>query len=146
MRSIMLGPLLAASLVACNSTRPVSVADRAALAAHESQWGARSFHSYTFDYSEQQFNSNYNVHITVRDDTVESVIDKQTAEPPNVPHTWPTIDVLFQEADFAIGRDDITVGLGYEDQFGYLTLLSETSGRSGGGGFVARTSNLQPLE
>lgn len=146
MRSVTLGLVVASSLVACNTTRPVSDSDRAALAAHESQWGARSFHSYTFDYSEQQFSTSYNVHITVMDDTVASVIDKQTGEPPDVPHNWPTIDVLFSEADFAIDRDDVIVGLGYDDQYGYLTLFSETSGRSGGGAFVARTSNLQAIE
>ncbi len=51
-------------------------------------------------YSEQQPNTNYNVTITVMNDTVESVIDE----------------------------------------------TRETSGNSGCGGFVARTSNLHPIE
>lgn len=146
MRSFMLGFLAAFALVTCDATSPVSDADRAALTAHESQWAARSFHSYSFDYSEQQFNTSYNVNITVRDDTVESVIDKETGQPPALPHNWPTIDVLFNEADFAIDQDNVSVSFDFDEQYGYLTLLRETSGNSGGGGFIARTSNLQPIE
>jgi uncharacterized protein DUF6174 len=145
-RSIVLYALVSCALLACDSTRAVSDADRAALAAHESQWAARSFHSYSFDYSEQQLGSSYNVQITVLDDTLSSVIDKQTGEPPTVPHNWPTIDVLFNEADFAVDQDYITVSLDYDDQYGYLTLFTETSSNSGGQGFIARVSNLQPIE
>jgi hypothetical protein len=145
MRSIVACLAVAASLAACDTTRPVSDADRAALQAHEMQWGQRDFHSYEFDYSESQLSTNFNVHITVVNDTVTNVIDKNTGQPPTVPRTWPTIDALFNEADFAVRESDISVSLEYNDQYGYPTLFSIT-GNNPGGNFLARVSNLQPLQ
>jgi hypothetical protein len=143
MRSIVVCLAMAVSLAACDPTRPVSDADRAALEAHETQWGARDFHSYEFDYSETQSTTSFNVHITVVNDTVATVIDTQTGQPPAVPRTWPTIDDLFNEADFAVNEDGISVSLEYDDQYGYLTLFRITSNNSGGG-FLARMSGLTP--
>jgi hypothetical protein len=99
MRSLLVALIAAATLtaVACDTTRPVTAADRAALQQHEDQWAQRSFHSYVFDYSETEISTSYNVRITVQNDTVASVIDLQTGEPPLVPRTWPTIDDLFIE-------------------------------------------------
>jgi hypothetical protein len=144
MRSIVVCLAMAASLAACDSTRPVSDSDREALQAHEMQWEQRDFHSYEFDYSESQLNTNFNVHITVVNDTVATVIDMNTGQPPAVPKSWPTIDALFNEANFAVNQDDISVSIEYNEQFGYPTLLSLTD-NSPGGGFLARASNLQPL-
>jgi hypothetical protein len=134
---------MAASLAACDSTRPVSDADRAALEAHEAQWGQRDFHSYEYDYSESQSTTSFNVHITVVDDSVVTVIDTQTGHPPAVPRSWPTIDDLFNEADFAVNEDDISVSLEFDDQYGYVTLFRITSNNAGGG-FLARASGLAP--
>jgi hypothetical protein len=145
MRSVIVWLALAASLAACDTSRPVSATDKAALVQHENQWAARSFHSYSFDYSEQQFTNSYNVHITVLNDTVATVIDPQTGQPPAVPRTWPTIDALFNEADFAAQESGITVRFEFDDQFGYITLLSIQS-TNAGSSFLARASNLQPLE
>ena len=145
MRAPIVCLLIGVALVACDTTRPVSDADRAALQAHETQWGQRDFHSYEFDYSESQLNTNYNVHITVVNDTVSNVIDKNTGQPPAVPRTWPTIDALFNEADFAVQESGISVSLEYDDQYGYLTLFSITDNNPGGS-FLARASNLQPLQ
>jgi hypothetical protein len=143
MRAVIVCLLTMVSLAACDTTRPVSDADRAALQAHEEQWGQRDFHSYEFDYAESQLSTNYNVHITVVNDTVATVIDTQTGQPPAVPRTWPTIDALFNEANFAVDEDDISVSLEYNDQYGYPTLFSIT-GNNPGGSFLARVSNLTP--
>ncbi|MBK5187676.1 MAG: hypothetical protein JJD97_05485 [Gemmatimonadaceae bacterium] len=145
MRWFLMCLALGASLAACNTTRALSATDRAALTAHENQWAARSFHSYSFDYSEQQLGTSYNVHITVEDDTVATVVESPGGQPPAVPRTWPTIDALFSEADFAVQQGGITVSLEYDEQYGYPTLLSLQS-NSPGGGFLARVSNLQPLQ
>jgi hypothetical protein len=142
MRSVVVCFIVAATVLACDTTRPVTATDRAALQAHEDQWAQRTFHSYVFDYSETQLSMNYNVRITVQDDTVASVIDQQTSQPPAVPRTWPTIDALFNEADFAVLQGGVS--LEYNDQFGYLTLFSIQSNNPGGQ-FLARVSNLQPL-
>jgi hypothetical protein len=142
MRSAVVCFIVAATVLACDTTRPVTATDRAALQAHEDQWAQRTFHSYVFDYSETQLSMNYNVRITVQNDTVATVIDLQTGQPPAVPRTWPTIDALFNEADFAVLRGGVS--LEYNDQFGYLTLFSIQSNNPGGQ-FLARVSNLQPL-
>jgi hypothetical protein len=143
MRSYIVGLLVVASLAACDTTRSLSTSDRAALTAHEEQWDARDFHSYSFDYSQSSLGRAYNVHIEVQDDTVASVVDTDTGEPPATPMTWPTIDGLYNEAEAAVQQDNYTVTLAYDDQYGYPTLLSITSNNPGGG-FVARVSNLQP--
>ncbi len=145
MRSLLVSLIAAATLaaVACDTTRPVTAADRAALQQHEDQWAQRSFHSYVFDYSETEINTNYNVRITVLSDTVASVIDLQTGEPPVFPRTWPTIDELFNEADYAVL--DGGVSLEYNDQYGYLTFFS-IQNNNPAGQFLARVSNLQPLD
>ena len=144
MRALLLS-LMAATLaaVACNTTRPVTAADRAALQQHEDQWAQRTFHSYVFDYSETQINTNYNVRITVQNDTVASVIDLHTGQPPALPRTWPTIDALFNEADFAVLQGGVF--LEYDDQYGYLTFFS-IQNNNPAGQFLARVSNLQPLD
>jgi hypothetical protein len=145
MRSFLVSLIAAATFtaVACDSTRPVTAADRAALQQHEDQWAQRRFHSYVFDYSVTEINTNYNVRITVQNDTVANVIDLQTGEPPVVPRTWPTIDELFNEADFAVLQGGVS--LEYNDQYGYLTLFS-IQNNNPGGQFLARVSNLQPLD
>ena len=145
MRALMVVLLLGAGLIACNGTRPVSDTDRAALAAHEAQWAARSFHSYAYDYSETQLSRNFNARITVVNDTVSSVIDPQTGQPPATPRTWPTIDGIFGEADLAVQEGNFTISIEYDDTYGYPTLFSAQSNNPGGGELV-RTSNLQPLE
>lgn len=145
MRSFLVSLAMASALVACNPTKAVSDADKAALQAHEAQWGARSFHSYSFDYSEAQFSTNYNVHITVQADTVAEVLDSQTGQPPAVPRTWPTIDGLFNEADLVVEEGGFSISLEYDDQYGYPTLFDVQS-RNPGGGLIARTSNLQPIQ
>ena len=110
MRSILVSLVVAATVAAaaCDSTRPVDAADRAALTEHEAQWAGRSFHSYVFDYSETQISTNYNVRITVENDTVATVIDLNTGQPPTTPRTWPTMDALFNEADFAVLQGGVT--------------------------------------
>jgi hypothetical protein len=145
MRSLLVSLLLAATVVAaaCDTTRAVTATDRAALQQHEQQWAQRSFHSYIFDYSETQLSTNYNVQITVVNDTVASVIDLNTGQPPTAPRTWPTIDALFNEADFAVLQGGVS--LEYDDQYGYITLFS-IQNNNPGGQFLVRVSNLQPLE
>ena len=145
MRAIVVGMLIIGSLVACDTTRSLSDSDRAALTQHEAQWDARSFHSYSFDYSQSSVGRTFNVHIDVQDDTVADVVDIGTGQPPEDPISWPTIDGLFNEADAAVQQNDFTVSLAYDDQYGYPTLLSITSNNPGGG-FVARVSNLQPAQ
>jgi hypothetical protein len=143
MRSIVVGVVAAATVIACNSTRPVTADERAALQQHEAQWAQRSFHSYVFDYSEAQLNTNYDVRITVRNDTLSDVIDLQTGHAPVVPRSWPTMDALFNEANFAVQQGGATFE--YDEQYGYLTLFRVVSNNSGSG-FLARISNLQPLQ
>jgi hypothetical protein len=142
MRSVVVSFVVAATVLACDTTRPVTATDRAALQQHEDQWAQRSFHSYVFDYSETQLSMNYNVRITVQNDTVVTVADLQTGQPPAVPRTWPTIDALFNEADFAVLQGGVS--LEYNDQYGYPTLFSIQSNNPGGQ-FLVRVSNLQPL-
>jgi hypothetical protein len=145
MRSYLVSLVVAATVVAaaCDTTRPVTATDRAALQQHEALWAQRSFHSYVFDYSETQLSTSYNVQITVANDTVAGVIDLNTGHPPTIPRTWPTIDALFNEADFAVLQGGVT--LEYNDQLGYLTLFSIQSNNPGGQ-FLVRVSNLQPLQ
>ena len=144
MRSRLASLAMAATVViaACDTTRPVTATDRAALQQHEQQWAQRSFHSYVFDYSETQISTNYNVQITVVNDTVASVIDLNTGQPPTTPRTWPTMDGLFNEADYAVLQGGVS--LEYDDQYGYLTLFS-IQNNNAGGTFLVRVSNLQPL-
>jgi hypothetical protein len=142
MRSAAVYFVVAATVMACTSTRAVTAAERTALQQHEDQWAQRSFHSYVFDYSETQLSTSYNVRITVQNDTVASVIDIQTGRPPVVPRTWPTINALFNEADFAVRQGGVSFE--YNEQYGYLTLFSVQSNNPGGQ-FLARVSNLQPL-
>jgi hypothetical protein len=144
MRSVLVSLLLATTVAAaaCDTTRAVTATDRAALQQHEAQWAQRSFHSYVFDYSETQVSTNFNVQITVVDDTVSDVVDLNTGQPPTTPRTWPTIDALFNEADFAVRQGGVS--LEYDDQFGYVTLFS-IQDNNPGGQFLARVSNLEPL-
>lgn len=142
MRSLVVSLVLAIALFGCDTTRPVTAADRAALQQHEDQWAQRSFHSYVFDYSETQISTNYNVRITVQDDTVATVIDLNTGKPPTTPRTWPTMDGLFNEANYAVRQGGVS--LEYNEQYGYLTLFSIQSNNPGGQ-FLVRVSNLQPL-
>ena len=145
MRSVLVCLVAAATVVtlACDTTRAVTATDRAALQQHEAQWAQRSFHSYVFDYSETQISTNYNVRITVVNDTVANVIDLNTNQPPTAPRTWPTMDALFNEADFAVLQGGVS--LEYNDQYGYITLFS-IQNNNPGGQFLVRVSNLQPLE
>jgi hypothetical protein len=145
MRPALVSLIVAATIIvaACDTTRAVTATDRAALQQHEQQWAQRSFHSYVFDYSETQLSTNYNVQITVVNDTVASVIDLKTGQPPTTPRTWPTIDALFNEADFAVLQGGVS--LEYDDQYGYITLFS-IQNNNPGGQFLVRVSNLQPID
>jgi uncharacterized protein DUF6174 len=142
-RLVSLGVAMTIAIAACDTTRAVTATDRAALQQHEEQWAQRDFHSYVFDYSETQLSTNYNVRIAVDDDTISSVIDLNTGQPPTTPRTWPTMDALFNEADFAVLQGGVS--LEYDDQLGYITLFS-IQNNNPGGQFLVRVSNLQPLE
>ena len=143
MRSLGVCLAVAATAFGCTTTRAVTADERASLQQHEAQWAQRSFHSYDFDYAETQLSTSYNVHITVHNDTLASVVDLQTGQPPTVPRTWPTIDALFNEADFAVRQGGVTFE--FDEQYGYPTLFNVQSNNPGGG-FLARVSNLRPLE
>jgi hypothetical protein len=145
MRSIFVCVAIVISLAACEGTRAVTAGDKQELAEHEAQWDGRSFHSYRFDYSEAQLNSNFNVRITVLNDTVATAIDTTTGKAPPVPRSWPTMDDLFGEATFFANNGDYTLSIDYDDTFGSITLISAQPSRAGGG-FLARVANLQPLE
>ncbi|HSU94449.1 MAG TPA: DUF6174 domain-containing protein [Gemmatimonadaceae bacterium] len=142
-RLVSFAVAVAVAVTACDTTRAVTATDRAALQQHEQQWGQRSFHSYVFDYSETQLSTNYNVQITVVNDTVANVIDLNTGQPPTAPRTWPTIDALFNEADFAVLQGGVS--LEYDDQYGYITLFS-IQNNNPGGQFLVRVSNLRPID
>jgi hypothetical protein len=53
------------------------------------------------------------------------------------------MDALFNEADFAVLQGGVS--LEYDDQLGYITLFS-IQNNNPGGQFLARISNLHPLE
>jgi hypothetical protein len=142
MRLLLVSLAITATVLACDTTRPVTADERAALTQHEDQWDQRSFHSYAFDYSETQLNTTFNVRITVQSDTVADVVDLQTGDPPSVPRTWPTMDQLFNEANFAVTQGGVRFE--FNDQFGYLTLFNVQSNNPGGE-FLVRVSNLEPL-
>ena len=142
-RLVSLLVAIAVVAAACDTTRAVTATDRAALQQHEQQWAQRTFHSYVFDYSETQLSTNVNVRITVVNDTVASVIDLNTGQPPTTPRTWPTMDALFNEADFAVLQGGVS--LEYDEQYGYITLFSIQNNNSGGQ-FLVRVSNLQPID
>ncbi len=143
MRSMVLGVAAALCVIACEGTRAVTAADKATLAEHEAQWGQRSFHSYSFDYSETQLSTSYNVRITVANDTVSSVIDTTTGHPPPVPRSWPTMDDLFGEATFFANNGAYSVSFDYDESYGNLSLISAQPSNAGGG-FLARVANLHP--
>ena len=145
MRSICLLLAMAVTVGACEGTRAVTAADKQALAEHKTEWGQRSFHSYTFDYSEAQLSTSYNVRITVINDTISTVIDTTTGVAPRIPRTWPTIDDLFGEADFFANNGNYSVSLDYDETYGYITLLSAQP-TNAGGGFLARAANLHPIQ
>lgn len=147
MRAFVVSLVVAGALAACGGDGPVSVAAQVELAQHEALWQQRGFHSYTFDLVQQQFGGTENVHVTVQADSVAGVIDNETGMPPVQPMGTPTVDDLFADANGAITHKELSVGLEFNDQIGYLTLYTVNSRLNNPGGpYSAKISNLTPVE
>jgi hypothetical protein len=147
MRSFVVCVVVAASVAACDTPMSASLAEVATFTQHQTQWANRTFHSYTFDYTQIKFGQTSDVHITVQADTVALVVDAVTGAPADPRIPWPTIDGLFAIAQEALQIQGETVRLQYNEQFGYPTIFSENSNPPNpGGGFSATVANLQPLQ
>jgi len=147
MKAFVVSVVIVGVLAACNGDGATSVAAQAELAQHEAIWHQRDFHSYTFDFVQQQFGMTENLHVTVHADTVASVIDNDTGMPPTVPVHAPTIDELFGDANGAITNKALSVSLEFDDQLGYLTLYAVSAKVSTPAGpYSAKVSNLAAIE
>jgi hypothetical protein len=146
MRPFVVCLAVLASLTACDGSSSTSATGIGLeLSIHKAQWAKRGFHDYAYDYANAGPIGAANVHVTVRADTVESLIDATTGMAPAFPLSVPTIDALFGIADAALGAKHTTVKLEFDSQFGYPTLVSAVDDNPGGP-FVARVSNLQPTQ
>jgi len=135
------------SLTACDGSSSTGAfhGNRLELSMHEAQWAKRGFHDYTFDYTNEGPLFEANVHVTVRADTVASLIDATTGMAPQFPVFVPTIDALFGIADAALSAKNTTVNFEFDSQFGNPTLVSAWDNNPGGP-FVATVANLQPTQ
>ena len=147
MRTFVVCLAVMGSLTACDGSSSTSAVhgNRLPLSMHEAQWAKRGFHDYAFDYTNAGPIGAANVHVTVRADTVASLIDATTGMAPAFPVFAPTIDALFGVADAALSAKHTTVNLEFDSQFGYPTLVSAANSNPGGP-FVARVANLQPTQ
>jgi len=144
MRSILLGLALAGALLACRSVSDVSVGAQLSLDLHEAKWKQRTFTSYTCDLAQERFGVRSNVHITVHDTTIVSVIDNATGLPPQVDLGSTTIDGLYAAAQSVVGSKYTTLEIEFNEQYSYPTLVS-MSNNDPGGPYTAQVSNLSPL-
>lgn len=146
MRPFVVCLAVLASLAACDDSSSTSATGISLeLSIHKAQWAKRGFHDYTYDYVNAGPLGAANVHVTVRGDTVASLIDATTGMAPEFPVSVPTIDALFGIAGAALGAKHSTVSLEFDSQYGYPTLVSAVS-NTPGGPFVARVSNLHPTQ
>src|SRR5450432_1063877 len=146
MRPFVVCLAVLASLTACDGSSSTSAIGLSLdLSIHKAQWSKRGFHDYTYDYANAGPLSAANVHVTVRADTVASLIDTTTGMAPEFPLSVPTIDALFGIAGAALSAKNTTVNIESDSQFGYPTVVS-ASNSNPGGGFAARVSNLQPTQ
>lgn len=146
MRPFLVCLAVLASLAACDGSSSTSATGVGLdLSIHKAQWAKRGFHDYTYDYVNAGALGRANVHVTVRADTVASLIDATTGVAPEFPLSVPTIDTLFEIAGAALRAKHMTVGLEFDPQFGYPTLVSAWNGDPCGP-FVARVSKLQPTQ
>jgi hypothetical protein len=144
MRAFVVSLVIAGVLAAC-SDGPVSVAAQVELTQHEALWHQRSFHSYDFDLVKQQFGGTNNLHVSVRADSVDHIIDNDTGLPPVFPVGALTVDDVFADANGAITHKNLDVSLEFDEQYGYPTLLA-TNSTNPGGPFSAKLSNLVPTQ
>jgi hypothetical protein len=145
MRTFVVGFAVAAVLSACGDS--VGVAEQAELARHEAQWQERTFHSYDFDLVEDKFGSTYNLHVSVRADSVAQIIDNDTGQPPIFQVGAMTVDDVFADANSTITSKSVKVGLEFDEQYGYPTLYTVRSiANTPGGPFSAALSNLTPVQ
>lgn len=147
MRTFVVSLVIASLLAACSGDGPVSVAAQVELTQHEAMWHQHGFHSYDFDLVENKFGGTYNVHVSVRGDSVDHMIDYATGLPPTVPVAALTVDEIFAEASNAITRKDLQVGLEFDEQYGYPTHYTVMSVHGNPGGpFSAALSHLSPAQ
>jgi hypothetical protein len=145
MRSLVACLVAALLVVGCdNSTTSPSTA-ALQLAQRETQWSALNLHSYTYDYTYQWFDIPLEARITVRNDSITSVVDRATGEPFDAQFAadWHTVDGLFGVARDLLGSKGARVVVQYDEQDGYPTSLS-ASWNNPGGGFSATVTNFQP--
>ena len=144
MRSVPVGLALASALLGCSSVSDVSVASQLSLDLHEAKWKQRTFTSYTCDLAQERFGIRSNVHITVQDTTIVSVIDNSTGLPPEINLGWTTIDGLYAAAQSVVGSKYTALNVEFNEQYSYPTLVSMTN-NDPGGPYTAQVSNFSPL-
>jgi hypothetical protein len=143
MRLFFVSMLVACALVACNSVNDVAVSAQLSLDSHQAKWKQSNYQSYSFDIVQQKFSSNTNVHVTVSGNSIVSVIDNKTGQPPEINWGWPTIDELYDDAQSAMDAKNVDVRMEFDDQYNYPTLL-EITANTPGGPYSAAVSNLTP--
>jgi len=144
MRSVLVGLALASALLGCSSVSDVSVASQLSLDLHEAKWKQRTFTSYTCDLAQERFGIRSNVHMTVQDPTIVSVIDNSTGLPPEINLGWTTIDGLYAAAQSVVGSKYTALNVEFNEQYSYPTLVSMTN-NDPGGPYTAQVSNFSPL-
>lgn len=144
MRTFVVCLALVMSLGACSDTTGGGSATLVSLVQHETQWSHRDFHSYSFDFVDQQFGRTYSARVTVVNDVVTTAVDPSTGLASSAPVAWPTIDELFRTAHGAFGGKGLHVTLKFNDQVGYVREL-DISSANPGGPYSAVVSNLHPL-
>lgn len=150
MRMNVSAVLVVAALVvgACESSTRPGMVDLAALAQREAQWQGQELHDYSFEYHYEFAGAMEAVRITVRSDTVASVVDLQTDSTLSLDarYGWPTVDSLFARARQALASTDVDVVVSYDSRLGYPTRIDVSPLVSTpAGGSSSRASDLQPL-
>jgi len=147
MRAFVVSLVIAGALAACGGDGPLSVAAQVELTQHEALWHQREFHSYDFDLVKQQFGQTNNLHVSVRADSVDHIVDNDTGLPPVFPVGALTVDDVFADANGAITHKNLHVSLEFDEQYGYPTLYTVSSIQNNPGGpFSAALSNLVPVQ
>ena len=147
MRAFIVGFMIAGALAACGGDGPLSVAAQVELTQHEALWHQRGFHSYDFDLVKQQFGQTYNLHVSVRADSVDGIIDNETGLPPVFQVSATTVDDVFTNANGAVTNKQLRVSLEFDEQFGYPTLYAVSSVQSTPAGPSSmKLSSLVPVQ
>jgi hypothetical protein len=143
--------MLLAAVTSCSITgTSARTAEERELTSNRQRWASAGLHDYEFDFQRTCFclpEATNQVHITVRQDAIVSVVRTRDGQPAAASNTvWPRVEELFAEVQKTLEQGADRIEVTYDPTYGYpRSILVDKELMAVDGGYALTSGNLRRL-